>query len=269
MVNGWVDGGESVEIRIDGEAYRASWVFDSRYKPAELHIESKKYHHLMQHFRGWEIETIDPVFDPAVATLFDLRTAQLDGLRFFYILPFSQRRALIEYTIFSQAVLPQEEYEQALSDYIQRQLSVKEYQIMEVETGIIPMTDYSFPRRLGQRVLSIGTLGGRVKPSTGYAFSRIQRDTQAIVKSLVRLNHPFDIPSDPRKSLFYDSLMLDVMVNHPDMVEKILTKMFSRNPIQRAIEFLDERTQIWEDILLIASLPPVPFLRALGNRLRF
>jgi len=133
--------------------------------------------------------------------------------------------------------------------------------------GIIPMTDHPFPRQLGNRVLSIGARGGRVKPSTGFAFSRIQRDTRAIVNSLVHHHHPFDIPPDSRRHRFYDSIMLDVMLRQNDQVKQILTTMFTRNPVQRILRFLDDQTHIWEDIKVLASLPPVPFLRALRNHL--
>jgi len=267
-VGGWEDGEESVQIWIDGEACRASWVFDSRLSLADIHPEPAKYPYLKQHFKGWEIETVDPVFDPTSATLFDLRTIQKGGLCFFYILPFSEYRGLVEYTLFSPEILHPEEYDQALRNYIQNQLGVMDYRILDKENGIIPMTDHPFPRQLGKRVLSIGARGGRVKPSTGFAFSRIQRDTQAIVNSLVHHNHPFDIPPDSRRHRFYDSIMLDVMVHQNNQVKQILTSMFTRNPIRRVLRFLDDQTHIWEDITLLASLPPVPFLRALRNRLR-
>lgn len=267
MVEDWEDGEESVQIRIDGEACRASWAFDSRLSLADIYPKPAKYHYLKQHFKGWEIETVDPVFDPTAATLFDLRTAQKGGLCFFYLLPFSERRGLVEYTLFSPEVLHPEEYDQALRNYIQNQMGVMSYSILDEEFGVIPMTDHPFPRQIGKRVLSIGARGGRVKPSTGFAFSRIQRDTQAIVSSLLKHNHPFDIPPDSHRHRFYDSIMLDVMVYQNNQVRQILTTMFTRNPIQRVLRFLDDQTHILEDITVLASLPPLPFLRALRNRL--
>jgi lycopene beta-cyclase len=128
------------------------------------------------------------------------------------------------------------------------------------------MTDHPFPRQLGQRVLSIGARGGRIKPSTGYTFSRILDDTQAIVGSLVIHGHPFDLPTDSRRFRFYDALMLDVMARQSEQVKPVLTNMFARNPIRRVLMFLDEQTSIWEDAAVLASLPSGPFLRALKSR---
>jgi lycopene beta-cyclase len=39
-------------------------------------------------------------------------------MRFIYILPFSERRAMVEYTLFSADLLTRAEYEQALRDYL-------------------------------------------------------------------------------------------------------------------------------------------------------
>jgi|YelNatPaOPRAMG01_1025707.scaffolds.fasta_scaffold08645_8 lycopene beta-cyclase len=266
MVNGWQDGEESAQVWVDGEVIHASWVFDSRLNPADIQPDSSKYHYLKQHFTGWEIETEAPVFDPDVATLFDLRTNQSSGLTFFYILPFSDTHALVEYTLFSTELLPSEEYDHALQDYIANRLGVNQYQIKAVESGVIPMTDHPFPRQLGKRVLSIGTRGGRVKPTTGYAFSRIQRDTQAIVSSLERMKHPFAIPADSKRHRFYDSLMLEIFAYPDNPLKQIMTSMFIHNPVQRVFRFLDEQTCIWEDLTLLASLPSMPFLKALRNR---
>lgn len=264
-VEGWEDGEARARVWVDGEVFHATWVFDSRLTPADIIPKPAKYHYLKQHFKGWEIETDAPVFDPDTATLFDLRTKQSSGLSFLYILPFSNSRALVEYTQFSSTLLLAEEYDQGLQEYISERLRINQYRIMEVEAGVIPMTDHPFPRQLGRRVLSIGSRAGRVKPSTGYAFSRIQRDTQAIVNSLVTQNHPFAIPADSPRHKFYDSLMLNVYAAPNNPLQQIMASMFTRNPIHRVFRFLDDETNIWEEIRLLASLPPVPFLRALRN----
>jgi lycopene beta-cyclase len=221
------------------------------------------YHHLKQHFRGWEIETDRPVFNPQLPTLFDFRTRQDGHMRFVYTLPFADDRALIEYTLFSASVLSSPEYDAGLRTYIEDVLSIKWYEIKHVEAGVIPMTDHPFPRRFGQRVMSIGTKGGRVKPSTGYAFLRIQRDTAAIVQSLVKHDQPFNIPDHRGRFGLHDSILLNIMTHHPDDLKPIFTLMFKNNPIQRIFRFLDETATFGEEARFIASLPPWRFLQAL------
>lgn len=256
------DGEEAAFVEVNGETIQANWVFDSRFRQEDASRTSGKYLSLLQHFRGWEIESEQPVFDPAAASLFDLRVPQPEGLAFAYVLPLTEYRGLVEYTLFSKNLQKPEVYLQAVESYIGNKLGLKTYQIVEEEAGIIPMTSRPVQRRLGKRILAIGTRGGRVKPSTGYAFQRIQRDSQAIVSSMLRYGHPFHVSPASRRYLFYDSLLLDVLARSDPKIRSIFTAMFSRNPIDRVFRFMDERTSLLEDGLILASLPPVPFLYA-------
>ena len=221
------------------------------------------YHHLQQHFRGWEIETDRPFFNPQLPTLFDFRTPQAGHMRFVYTLPFAENRALIEYTLFSAQLLPSEEYDAGLRTYVEDLLGIRRYEIKHVEAGVIPMTDHPFPRRLGGRIMSIGTKGGRVKPSTGYAFLRIQRDSAAIVQSLIEHDQPFHVPARRGRFGLHDAILLNIMTHHPDDLKPIFTLMFRNNPIQRIFRFLDETVPFHEEVRFIASLPPWRFLQAL------
>jgi hypothetical protein len=38
--------------------------------------------------------------------------------------------------------------------------------------------------------------------------------------------------------------------------------MFLRNPVDRVLRFLDERTSLWEVLRMVLTLPKMPFLRA-------
>jgi lycopene beta-cyclase len=280
------DGSDRATVTVDGQSFSGSWVFDSTL-PASLRgsvptgveasagdmgqpetrlkppIHNGQYHHLNQHFRGWEIETDRPFFNPQMPTLFDFRTPQNGHMRFVYTLPFAENRALIEYTLFSSHLLTSEEYDAGLKTYIEEVLGIRQYTINHVEAGVIPMTDHPFPRRLGQRVMSIGTKGGRVKPSTGYAFLRIQHDSAAIVQSLVTHDQPFALPARRGRFGLHDAILLDIMTHYPDDLKPIFTLMFKHNPIQRVFRFLDETASLNEEVRFIASLPPWRFLQAL------
>ena len=257
------DGGAAATVRVDGQSAQAEWVFDSRIRPGDVVQNTRRYNYLKQHFTGWVIETDASSFDPQTVTMFDLRTPQRGGVTFFYILPFSETRALVEYTLFSSDLLPDSDYELALRDYLANNFGLRRYQIQETEHGVIPMTDHPFKRNLGQRILAIGTRGGRVKPSTGYAFSRIQRDSQRIVSSLIQINHPFAIPPDSLRYRFFDTVILEVLAKEPQLGRPIFSAIFARNPVQRVLKFLDDSTSLWEDLQILSSPSPGPFLRAL------
>jgi lycopene beta-cyclase len=256
-------GADGAEVILDGERYRAGWVFDSLYLPGEFEPREETYHMLWQHFKGWIINTQRPVFTPEAATFFDFRTPQAGAMRFMYILPFSETQALVEYTLFSPTLLSDEAYDRALKSYIAKILQVSSYQVLEVESGKIPMTDQPFPRFPGPHHMTIGTKGGRVKASTGFAFLRVQQDSRAIVQSLLAHGTPEHIPGTPRRFPVFDSLMLEVMESNGGRMANIFTAMFKKNPIQRIFRFLDEEIAPWENLLFLATMPPEPFLQAM------
>lgn len=256
------DAAGVARVMLNGEWHSAFWAFDSILRPGEMTIDSRKYHDVKQHFRGWEIEADRDVFDPDVPTLFDFRTPQDGAMRFFYILPFSPRRALVEYTLFSANLLPEEDYTAALQRYIADILGLSHYTILEKEQGVIPMTDFPFARRTGFRIMHTGTKGGLVKPSTGYAFLRIQNDAQAIVQSLLEKRHPFALPQKPNRYHFYDQVMLQVIYRHGGRCAEVFTDMFRNNPIERIFAFLDEEATFGEDVRLMVRLPIALFAGA-------
>lgn len=258
-----IDTSEFALVVAGGSTYQAEWVFDSRFDPRAIEKRPQKYHYLLQHFLGWEIETPQPVWDPAVPVLFDFRVSQETGFQFFYTLPFSERQALVEYTFFTPTVLSDEEYTAGLQTYLKEIMGLDAYEIHAVEKGVIPMTDHPLPRRGGERIMNIGTRGGRVKPSSGYAFARILRDSREIVRSLEKYGTPFRIPSPSRRYAWYDRLLLQILYRQPQAGKDIFTALFKNNPPHRIFRFLDEEGSLFENLQLIASLPPVPFLKAL------
>ena len=260
------DGVSEATVAIDDQIVGAQWVFDSCLGRDDRHPDTGRYHHLKLHFVGWEIQTDEAVFDPGVATLMDFRTAQEDETRFFYVLPFSERQALVEYTIFSGSVLQRAQYQGALRGYIKQQLGIEAFEIVRRESGCIPITDRPFPRQLGRRVMSIGAQAGRIKPSTGYAFSRIQEDSVAIVDSLQRTGQPYAVAAEPYRYRLCDAILLEIMERRGRQVRPIFEAMFARNDIGRIFRFLDEAASPWEHLAIIPTLPPLPFLRALFQR---
>lgn len=262
-VNAIEDGDEAARVTVNRDRVTGRWVFDGI--PRQVAID-ERYHQLKLHFKGWEIETPQPTFDPSVATFLDFRTPQNGATRFFYVLPFDEQHALVEYTLFSNMPLLPHEYEQAMRAYLQGVVQIDEYRLTRQEGGVIPITDQPFPRRLGGRVMAIGMRGGRIKPTTGFAFMRVQADSAAIVQSLIDHDQPFAIPADSKRYRLYDSLLLDIMEREPERVRSIFAALFKRNSIEQVVSFLDERASFAQNVRMIATLPPAPFLQALWRK---
>lgn len=216
---------------------------------------------LLQHFKGWLIKTDQPAFDPAVGTLMDFRTPQEQGSTFFYVLPFSTTEALIEYTLFSPSLLDDHVYETALQQYINDQLHISAYQILEKEFGVIPMTNYRFPSFTGN-VINIGTAGGQTKGSSGYTFQFIQKRSKALVQSLIKYGHPFKVTTDSRRFHFYDSVLLHILHRRSLRGADIFTDLFKKNKASDVFAFLDNETSLADEIKIISTLPTLPFTKA-------
>ena len=243
---------------IDGEKISANYIFNSiRFQQPIL---KKKDFLLLQHFKGWLIETREHIFSPTEASLMDFRVSQEYGMGFFYVLPFSSKKALVEFTLFSEKLLPAPVYDQELENYLQRFYKGTVYSKMEEEFGIIPMTNYQFPSKQNN-IIHIGMAGGQTKPSSGYTFQFIQKQSEALVSSMIAKGMPL-LPAPKKRFHFYDSVLLNVISTGKLSGENIFANMFRKNKPTDIFKFLDNESAIIQDIGIIQSLPTKPFLKA-------
>jgi lycopene beta-cyclase len=250
------------EVKLLTASATAEYVFNSILFEKESATPSKNVYQLLQHFKGWVIQTVEPSFDTSVATLMDFRTGQENGTTFFYVMPTSATTALVEYTLFSEALLPIENYDSALKLYITESLGINDYSIQHEEFGIIPMTNQSFPLQ-DERIIQMGVAGGQVKGSSGYAFQFIQKRTAAIVAGLKKGSTKFDtIGLKQKKGNLYDAVLLHVLHHHKMEGAKIFESIFSKNTVENVLRFLDNESSIFEDLKIMNSVPTKIFLPA-------
>jgi lycopene beta-cyclase len=283
-ISGIRDRGATAEATVDGQPVRATWLFDSTGEsagvlgqalddrsagPATGDRSAGRARDARQVFTGWEVRCPNSVFDPQTPTLFDFRTQQFDTSRFIYVLPRDPHRALAELVEFiprrrvASAAGGATSHAEALAGYLRGVLGVHEYEILRVESGVLPLRTRPVRRRYG-RVLTIGARAGLVKASTGYAYQRIQRDSEAIAESLARCGHPFRIPAPPRRYRLLDATLLEVLYQDPAQLEQSFARLFKANSVARALRFLDEESSVPADLRLMTSMPPAPHLRALA-----
>ncbi len=244
----------------DQHTYTTDFIFNSILFEKPTLIKGK--HLLQQHFKGWVIETKEQIFDPAIATFMDFTIDQKNGTEFMYVLPLSSTEALVEYTLFTEQLLEQEEYSSALKEYISAHLKISDYSIVHEEFGIIPMTNHRFVKHEGN-IVNIGIAGGAAKGSSGYAFQFIQKRTKSIVQSLLQYDHPFTKTSFAEKKFhFYDSVLLNVLANKKLNADKIFSDIFSKCNPETILQFLDNETDLLQDLQIIKSLPTSVFLSA-------
>jgi lycopene beta-cyclase len=215
---------------------------------------------LWQHFSGIEIETNKDVFDNQIFNLMDFDCEQRDSVHFFYTLPFSKKNALIETTWISDLNHPSnQDYSIQLEDYIKNKLKIKNYEIKFKETGAIPLFHPKNIKKINQ--MEIGTAGGMTRLSTGYTFMNIQSQSKYIrenFENIQKVNN-FNINS---KYKFLDSIFLKVLKKNSKKMPEIFFKMFNCSP-STVINFLSNKSNIYEDFSIILKMPKRVFLKEL------
>ena len=263
-----VDFKDKLQLKIDGRpnTFTATVVFNSIWKEASVRQQKTVY--LLQHFKGWMVETPQPFFKPGEATLMDFRVPQTHGTTFVYVLPLSAGKALVEYTLFSEKILPDHLYNEGLTNYLQQFLQLNNYSVAEEEFGVIPMTNATFPW-YANGMYHIGTAGGQTKASSGYTFQFIQKQSTAIVKHIKQntLGKGIKPGAVSKRFNFYDAVLLQVLASKYADGSRVFTSLFRKNSPQAIFEFLDNESSLATDFSIIKSLPAGPFLKAAGKQL--
>jgi len=220
---------------------------------------------IWQHFYGIRIRTQQDVFKPERVHFMDFRTRQEPGVCFLYVLPAGPNEALVEHTVFSREITSREFHQERIESYLKRCLGLlkEDYVLIDEESGQIPMSAAKFPLSRSAQFLNIGSAGGLVKPSTGYTFARIQRDSDQILKTLEDPSVRLHRVKTPFRFRFYDLLFLNILTHTPEVMASILSQLFRQNSLPRILRFLDEHSHFREDLRIFLSLPWHPFLCAL------
>jgi lycopene beta-cyclase len=258
-----VENGTPICINGLKNSYKADHVFDSRI-PTDFTEKKDKYTRILQHFKGWVIRTPEDRFDPNRFTMMDFRLLWPDATSFTYVLPLNKREALVEFTLFTPALLNHGDYDRMLHRYVSDILKLSDFDIVEQEQGVIPMSDFPFEKYSEGKHIRIGTGGGWVKPSTGYSFKNCERNSRKIVENL-KAGRPANKGVIPHKFRFYDALFLDVLYRQNQLGPKLFETMYAKYPVQKIFAYLDDQTSFAEDLGIMVGFPWPPFLRSLVN----
>ena len=212
-----------------------------------------------QFFLGREVKTERPIFNPNVVQLMSFRKARSMGVDFVYILPFAADQALIEVTSFA----PQNPGHKVFTEWLNAEidaLDAGQIEILRTEAGALPM-EASFRDPVPEGIIRMGLGGGAARPSTGYAFLRIQEQADHIAAALINGRDP-NIALDGKVTQFMDRVFLQVLTSNPADGPALFEKLFSNAPPDRLERFLSGSTRAADRLSVMASLPPLPFLQA-------
>lgn len=211
---------------------------------------------LWQAFHGWEVQTDTARFDPGVATLMDFRVDQDEGVNFLYVLPYAPDRALVEHTSFARGGPARHKRRKALAAYLG-----DGYEIVHEERGRLPMTTAPIPARRSERTNAIGIAGGALRPSSGYAFSRVQAHSIAIARA-VAAGQPTPERAGLRRRGALDNVFLHALATEPEAFPERFRALVERVPGTVFARFMTDQSSPRDEARVMAALPVRPFARA-------
>lgn len=218
--------------------------------------KSHNENQIKQIFVGWELRSDEEVFDPTSATFMHFDTDSMQSNDFFYVLPFSKKHALIEFTTYTQDTCEEEVMENEISQYLQKFYPNQTFEITGKEKGSIPMSTFSLvPKNDHKSIVYLGTIGGCTKASTGFTFYNIQKHCKQIVENLA-LDKPI-LHSYINKSQrfgFYDNILLNIIKKWPKELPELFYTMFSKNKAPMILKFLNEETSFLEEVNILMRL---------------
>ena len=203
------------------------------------------------------------IFDDEILNLMDFNCDQRNDVHFFYTLPFSKNRALVETTWLStledRSLM---DYDLQLENYIENNLGIKNYKINFTEKGAIPLFHPSIKKN--KKSINIGSAGSMTRLSTGYTFLNIQEHSRYIRKNLEKIESKKEYKLG-KKYEFLDKIFLNVLKKNPEKMPLIFSKLF-QNSANTIIKFLSNKSNIFDDLKIISKMPKIIFLKALFNR---
>lgn len=260
-----IGAGANSVIQTNRGLVEAKYVFDSR--PPLNQTLGKNDIFLHQSFYGLHIRFSRDVFQKDAFDMMNFNVEQHNYTQFIYLLPFSSSEALIELTRFGAEKIDVNYAKEILHKQLINEFG--DYEIVGDEIGSIPMTTFVNMPNVSEGIINMGARANLIKPSTGYAFKNMYENAQRLVENIkkidktgtAKLNHP--LKPSKKRFLFYDRLLLIILFRSPHQGKRIFSNLYKRQSIQTIFLFLDEKTTLFQEIKIFASLPVLPFLKAL------
>ena len=241
-------------------------------------------HRGYQKFVGWDIEMQEP-HGLRTPLLMDACLEQVDGFRFMYQLPFSDRKLLVEDTVYStNSSLSEEIFETRIQQYIEKNYPSCSYKVLRKEKGVLPIPwktpdveEQEDPRLNLQtagtdRKLMVGAHGHYFQPVTGYTLPYVLKQISALFTDASNseygdLSQVNSVQRPSQLYYFLNYLMFHGSQDHfrYKMLEKFyqLPEETIRNFYRGELTYRDWFTKIFW------GRPPIPLHRAIGAFLKY
>jgi lycopene beta-cyclase len=253
------------EVRLaDGRSLLAPVVFEAL-GPPPCRPGAVAY----QKFFGLEVELEEPhgLREPL---LMDADLPQLDGYRFFYLLPWDERRLLVEDTRYSDAPsIDREAFRKAIHRYVAERGWRIARELRDESAALpLPLVDQfrATPPRAG--VFTVGMAAGIFHPTTGYSLP----DAVRVARRLATLPHwdPGTLAvvlrgfrDEMRRRRFFRFLNRMLFRGAAPADRYRILERFYRLPAPLIERFYRAELRFADYVRILAGRPPIPIVEAL------
>jgi lycopene beta-cyclase len=242
----------------------ASNVVDTR----PIKTMTKKDSLMWQSFVGYEVEVEGQQFIEDQLVLMDFDSNFKEGLAFIYCLPTSNNKALIEYTVFSEELFVAEQLTDRLLEKIDEYTKNAGYKIVRKEAGILPMGHRLIEQKDDPTYLFAGLFAGAARPSSGYAFQRIQNWAKECAFELKNKHQLKKFKKDAWIQKWMDLLFITVIKKNPIIGAKVFVELFKNCDVRTVANFMSDHSSLWDKLKIVISLPALTFLLAIPELIR-
>ena len=238
-----------VNVTSNKIGYEAMLLFDSRIK---------KYpdNELTQNFFGMEVTASKAVFNEKIVTLMDFQRNKR-STHFFYLLPFSKKKALIETTYFSIKKKSETGYTLDIKNYLLKNFPNVKFKFGFKESGIIPMFRIE-NNCVSKKILKIGLSNNWSRLSTGYAFQNSFLISKKIV-DLIIIQKPI-VFNEKKITIFLDKIFCKFLITFPKESPNLFFTFFTRLDLKTIVNFLTNNYSILELIKILIALPKLKLI---------
>jgi lycopene beta-cyclase len=259
----WLPKRNSFLISTHNERIESKVIIDTRSWPTRELLELSSYYQI---FYGTEVELERDFFDDSSAQLMMNMKPLETGMAFSYILPFSKREALIEYTVFSSCYQDPLTLKESLEQCLKSLGLPEAYRVKNVECAVLPMGQVFKSCNYLGRYYSLGIRGGHLRESSGYGFLTLNQISETVISGLEKLRK-VKIPKgySPFTRLA-DRHFIKTIKEQPEATPEIFMALARNLSPEVFARFMNNSHSSFELLKIIWAVPKRPFLRALVSK---
>ena len=247
-------------VTTDKENYIGKNILDTRNNKNIF----KKNPFLYQLFICYEIKskTINK-YEVNKAYIMHNMNANKNFFYFDYILPIKKNNFLYEFTVFTKRKLSKAYLENILIKKLKK-LSLKKHEIIRKEFGVIPM---GFINRNAlskqKRFYYAGTSAGAVRPSSGYAFLRIQKWAEKAASTINQKGYLISHPKEKFFSLVLDRIFLKIISSNIKKTAEIFFHFSKNINADSFVRFMSGNANFIDYLKVILAMPTKTVIKCL------